>query len=108
MLERDILNLVRSYEIEGEKIVEEAQKEIDVLKKHLKETENSKRVEAEYKLEAMIDEYRKLTRKELEKELDELRKKSDATIKEIEKTAVEKFDFLLKKSAKEVLDAYGN
>ena len=56
----------------------------------------------------MIDEYRKLTRKELEKELDELRKKSDATIKEIEKTAVEKFDFLLKKSAKEVLDAYGN
>ena len=38
MLERDILNLVRSYEIEGEKIVEEAQKEIDVLKKHLNDS----------------------------------------------------------------------
>jgi len=108
MLERDILNLVRSYEIEGDKILEDAQKEINDLKKHLKEIENAKRAEAEHKLELMTDEYRKIAKQELEKELDDLKKKSDNVIKELEKTAMAKFDSLIKQAAKEVLESYGN
>ena len=108
MLERDILNLVRGYEIEGEKILEEAEKEIGDLKKHLKETEEAKRAEAEHKLGLMTDEYRKIAKQELEKELDDLKKKSDNVIKELEKTAMAKFDSLIKQAAKEVLESYGN
>jgi vacuolar-type H+-ATPase subunit H len=107
MLERDLLNTVREFEEEGEKILKDAEEAVKVLREKYKKKMQELKSGMEEKLNAEIENYRSVQFSNLRKEIDTFKANFLKELENLEKQSELKAHDLLQKYTKEVLD-YGN
>jgi len=107
MLERDLLNTVREFEEEGEKILKDAEETVKVLKENYKKKMQELKSGMKEKLNAEIETYRSTQLSNLRKEIDTFKANFLKELENLEKQSELKVHDLLQKYTKEVLD-YGN
>lgn len=107
MLERDLLNTVREFEEEGEKILLDAEEAVKVLRENYKKKMQELKSGMEEKLNAEIENYKSTQLSNLRKEIDIFKANFLKELENLEKQSELKVHDLLQKYTKEVLD-YGN
>jgi vacuolar-type H+-ATPase subunit H len=107
MLERDLLNTVREFEEEGEKILKDAEETVKALRENYKKKMQELKSGMEEKLNAEIENYKSIQFSNLRKEIDTFKANFLKELENLEKQSELKAHDLLQKYTKEVLD-YGN
>lgn len=107
MLERDLLNTVREFEEEGEKILKDAEESVKLLRENYKKKMQELKSNMEEKLKTEIENYKNAQVSNLKKEIDAFKVSFLKELEILEKQSELKTNSLLQKYANEVL-GYGN
>lgn len=107
MLERDLLNVIREFEEEGDSILKNAENTVKQMKEMQKKKMLDLRNELEESLKKEVENYKNTQLKNLQEELKKFKEHFDNDLKNLEVSSQSKLEELVLKYSKEVLN-YGN
>ncbi|MEF3244924.1 MAG: hypothetical protein K6343_02925 [Caldisericaceae bacterium] len=104
MVERDVLNAIKSFEEEGERVLKEAESTVRALKEELNEKKVALRKLYENNFLKEVENYRSSALKLLDEEAKKIESENKQFLKLLEEKATEKIDKIIVNYLKEVVD----